>query len=134
MSVFADFLLEILDAILLFFDGAHLVIECCCHPVILGIDLLDFGVGGDDVGLQLTEHHIMIVLEGEIATAVILLKIRDLILLDVGGVASEMLDHGSLIVLQHKEEEDGPNVRDTYEGDFTLCDQAGLWVEVSGRM
>lgn len=131
MFVLANLVFEIVDAILQFFDGAQLVMVGSCYQIILGIELLEFRVGVEDVTLQLTDHEIIVVLEGEVAAAVTLLKIRELAVLDVRGMTSEVVNHRPLIVQLNEVEDEGTGVRDTHENEFTLCDQAELGVEVS---
>lgn len=106
----------------------QLVIEDSCDPVILDIELLELRVGVEDVTLQLTDHQIVVVLEG--ATAVAFLQVRDLILLDVRRMTSKVVGHRPLIVLLDDEEDDSTDVSGAHEDDFAFCDQAVLWVEV----
>jgi hypothetical protein len=46
-------------------------------------------------------------------------------------MTSEVVNHRPLIVQLDEVEDECTGVRDAHENDFTLCDQAELWVEVS---
>lgn len=118
--------LEVVEAIFLLLEAAHLVLVGVGHPLVLEVEAVELGVGSVEEALEPVDLDLVLILERKDATTMSALKVECLAVLDLLLGGGEVLVKRIVVVKPSAQHHDDYGVERENERKLAIRHQGSL--------